>query len=97
MKKTILALSLVTATAFAGHALAEGHEGKGPRHHRGDHMFEQTDTNKDGVVTKAEFRAQGDKLFAKLDTNGDGKITKEERDARRAEFKAKRAAAKAAE
>lgn len=99
-KTTALALSLATAL-FAGQALAEHHEGKG--HHKG-HMFEETDTNKDGKITKAEFQAQGDKIFAKMDTDGDGVITKEETEAKRkeweakrAEWKAKREATKAAE
>ncbi len=103
-KTTVLALSLATAL-FAGQALAEHHEGKeGPGGHRKGQMFEETDTNKDGVVTKAEFHAQGDKMFAKLDANGDGKITKDEREAmkkqheaKRDEWKAKKAAADKAE
>lgn len=97
MKKiTVMALSLATAL-FAGQALAEHHEGKGPGgidSKRGN-MFEESDTNKDGAVTKEEFRAQGDKLFAKLDTNGDGKIDTSEHEARVKEWQAKRAEWKA--
>lgn len=87
-KTTVLALSLATVL-FAGQAMAEHHEGKGPGGRHGK-MFEETDSNKDGTVTKDEFRAQGDKLFAKLDTNGDGTITKDEHEARKQEWKAKR-------
>lgn len=91
-KTTALALSLVTAL-FAGQALAEHHEGD----HKGKHgrMFEETDTNKDGFVTKDEWRAKGDKMFAQQDTNGDGKISKEEREAKRMEWEAKKAEWKA--
>ena len=105
-KTTVIALSLVTAL-FAGQALAAPKEvptGKGPGGHGHERMFDKADTNKDGVVTKEEFRAHSDKIFAKLDKNGDGKITKEERDAahkehqaKREEWKAKKEAAKKAE
>lgn len=94
-KTTALTLSLLTAL-FAGQALAE-HHGKG-------HMFQKTDTNQDGVVTKAEFQAQGDKMFARTDTNGDGKIDQAEHEAKmkqwqekRAEWKAKKEAGAKAE
>ncbi len=83
----------VMVALFAGQAMAEGPKGEhGKRHGQ---MFEETDTNKDGIVTREEFHAQGDKLFAKLDTNGDGKITKAERDAKHAEMKEKWAAKRA--
>jgi hypothetical protein len=36
------------------------------------------DTNKDGVVDRAEWQAGQEKRFRRLDTNGDGKLTKEE-------------------
>lgn len=86
-KQTLIALSL--AALIATPALAE--HGKDGHPHRGPgHMFEKADTNKDGVVTKEEFRAQSDKFFAKLDTNGDGKITKQEQEEAHAKFKQKR-------
>lgn len=47
------------------------------RHHRG-HMFESTDINKDGVVSKDEFTARGEEMFSKLDTNKDGVVTQDE-------------------
>ncbi len=43
-----------------------------------DRMFEEMDTNHDGVVTKKEFDAFHDKRFQELDANHDGKITREE-------------------
>lgn len=36
--------------------------------------FVLLDSNKDGVVTLAEFMAQGDRNFARCDTNNDGRI-----------------------
>lgn len=88
-----LAAALLAGQAYANDAAKEGMH-HGPHGKRG-HGFEEADTNKDGNVTKDEFRAQGDKIFDKLDTNHDGKISKDERDARRKEFEAKRAEWKA--
>ncbi|MFO1157344.1 MAG: EF-hand domain-containing protein [Reyranellaceae bacterium] len=36
------------------------------------------DTNKDGVVDRAEWKAGQEARFRRLDANGDGKLTKEE-------------------
>lgn len=46
------------------------------RHHRRGHRFgmRRIDTDRDGKITKAEYRAAGDKLFAWLDRNKDGVI-----------------------
>ncbi|MBX3594194.1 hypothetical protein [Sphingomonas sp.] len=41
---------------------------------RGPGMLMMADTNKDGVVTRAEFDAMSAAHFAQLDTNKDGKI-----------------------
>ncbi len=38
----------------------------------------KADTNKDGVITKAEFTAHANVKFAALDTNKDGKISSAE-------------------
>ncbi|MGE0660536.1 MAG: EF-hand domain-containing protein [Reyranellaceae bacterium] len=45
---------------------------------RGEKMFNDLDTDKDGRITKAEFDAAGEKLFARLDVNSDGQIAKGE-------------------
>lgn len=50
------------------------HKGDG----RGEKMFEQKDTNKDGVISEAEFMDGAKKRFAEVDADHDGKITKEE-------------------
>jgi hypothetical protein len=43
-------------------------------------FFDATDTNKDGVLSKAEWDAAGRKPegFAMMDSNKDGKVTKAE-------------------
>ncbi|MGH8050281.1 MAG: HvfA family oxazolone/thioamide-modified RiPP metallophore [Arenimonas sp.] len=38
----------------------------------------QADTNKDGVITKAEHTAQANSMFAAMDKNKDGKISSAE-------------------
>lgn len=52
--------------------------GPGPK----GQMFEQKDTNGDGVVSKDEFlafsQAKAEERFGKMDADGDGKITREE-------------------
>lgn len=67
---------LVVLAGASTLALAATDDASG-RPHRGE-IFAATDTNKDGVVTKDEFKARGDEKFSKLDTNKDGVVTKEE-------------------
>jgi Ca2+-binding EF-hand superfamily protein len=40
--------------------------------------FEQADTNGDGVVTRAEFKASRSARFAQMDRNGDGAISRDD-------------------
>ncbi|WP_119299532.1 EF-hand domain-containing protein [Dongia deserti] len=72
MRRTF-ALAISTAlglTAFAGAALSE----------RGPGLFERSDTNGDGFVSKEEFAAGRDTMFTKLDANSDGTIDQAEID-----------------
>lgn len=99
----ILAAAL-GGTAFAGTAYAAQDQAQPTapaagmhRHHRGHgDPLARLDTNKDGVVTRAEAIAAADARFAKADTNGDGKITQDEvqakREAMRAKWQQRRAA-----
>src|SRR4030095_7158594 len=56
--------------ALSGAALAD----------RGPGMFERSDANGDGFVTKEEFAAARNSMFTKLDANGDGVIDQSELD-----------------
>ncbi len=54
----------------------EGRGGK--RGGRGGSGMMMADTDKDGVITRAEYDAQSAQRFTKLDSNNDGRITKDE-------------------
>lgn len=107
MKKPVLAA--LALCLFASPVLAEGHEG-GPGGHKGprgpEHFMQKVDADKDGKVSKAEWNAKGDTMFNESDSNTDGFISKEEAQAfhakrmekwkaKKAEWQAKQAAAKA--
>lgn len=47
--------------------------------HMGDRMLERADTNKDGMVTRDEFRAVATRMFDRQDANKDGRIDAAER------------------
>lgn len=73
---TVIALIII----FFGNittSFAEGGKGKGCSSHKGK-MFERTDTNGDGVISREEFSAKAERRFKKMDANSDGKVTKEE-------------------
>lgn len=52
-------------------------------------MMMHADTNRDGILTKAEATAAAAAMFDRVDTNKDGRIDQAERDAARAQMKAK--------
>lgn len=56
---------------------------------KGHGMFERTDTNGDGFISKVEFDAGRDGMFAKFDANKDGVVTQEEMQAARDAWRAK--------
>ncbi len=56
---------------------------------KGHGMFERTDTDGDGFITKVEFDAGRDGMFARLDANKDGVVTQEEMQAARDAWRAK--------
>lgn len=60
------------------HAMG-GRQGKRGGHGGMGMMGMMADTNKDGVITRAEFDAGVTSHFAQMDTNGDGTVTVEER------------------
>lgn len=82
--KKLLAISAL-ALILSGPAMA-GEEGQ----HEPGKMFEKVDTDKDGLISKAEFLAKHEEMFTKIDTNTDGSLSKEELDAGREKWKAMR-------
>jgi EF hand len=80
-----LALGL-TQLAYANH---DGKDGKSCEHKK--HSMMDSDTNKDGAISRDEFmsghQARADKMFAKMDANNDGKIDQAERDVMKAKWK----------
>lgn len=81
MKFLFLTAALGT-TILGGAAIAQGAD---PIRH-GPHrpMFERLDTNRDGVITRAEATAAADRAFGLLDINKDGRISRDEIDSLRA-------------
>ena len=67
--------------------LTADHLGRGGTEEDANEEFDGLDTDKDGKLTKEEFRmafpelrrrAEADKMFAEIDTDGDGFLTREE-------------------
>ncbi|ADU13467.1 EF-hand domain-containing protein [Asticcacaulis excentricus] len=87
MKKTPLliasALFLLPAAAMAqtdGQTPSPGgwgNSGPGPRM-TPDERFARMDTNKDGFITRDEFKGRRPEAFDMMDANKDGKLTKDE-------------------
>jgi len=107
----VAALSLSAAPVFAEDAPQPapagdvGHDGSPPMdakkggdfEKRGKEMFEKTDTNKDGFLSREEMAASQkermDEMFDKTDSDKDGKLSPQElkagREAMREKFRAK--------
>lgn len=92
------AIALGAAPAFAEHGGPHGPGPGGPGGPGGHggpgmHFFEESDTNKDGFLTKEEMREAQEKrlneMFEKLDTDKDGKLSKEELQKGHAEMRKK--------
>lgn len=87
---TIRILTLGAAFALAASAVAIAADDQpGPRGEErvvivtgpgGPHgaMHGDMDADKDGIITRDEFRAMHDRMFGKLDKNGDGRISADE-------------------
>jgi hypothetical protein len=95
MRPTLFALSLFAITLFVASPAGAAQKKKGGKipaevKAKAQALFDKTDTNHDGKISKEEFsKAVGslpikipsatiDKAFSKLDLNGDGFLTKEE-------------------
>lgn len=55
-------------------ALADMHSGYA------DKIFEEKDTNSDGVISKTEFLEHSEKRFSQMDIDGNGEVVQEELD-----------------
>lgn len=75
MKRFIIAAAL-SATTLAGVAVAQNVPQPGTISARGP---AKADTNRDGIVTRAEASAAADAMFARMDKNRNGKISADER------------------
>ena len=83
----LAALTLgLTQLAYANH---DGADGKHCAHKK--HGMQDSDTNKDGAISRDEFmsshQARAEQHFTKMDANNDGKIEQAERDAMKAKWK----------
>jgi Ca2+-binding EF-hand superfamily protein len=90
--KVMLAVGAIAlgTTTMVGVGLADGkggrgyhgagHHGGGPGWHSGrmERLFEQFDTNQDGVVTQVEIDEVRSSRLAEFDADGDGSLTLEE-------------------
>lgn len=72
MTKVLTAVTLAAAMLTAPAAFA-GREDEGA-----DHFVQMCDTDKDGMVSKAEVMKQVEKMFDKHDTKKAGKIDKKQ-------------------
>lgn len=78
-----LMLSVALTFCLSQAAYADHHEVDGKHCQHKTHMMQDTDTNKDGAISRDEFmaghQARADKMFAKMDANNDGVIDATER------------------
>lgn len=81
MTTVALGSLFVGGLATAHLAYAQPGADAGPRGRGG--MMAQSDANKDGKISKAEFTTTLEARFAKMDVDHDGQITQKDRDARR--------------
>ena len=75
MRIVVVASGLAAAVAFAAPALAEEDHGLSRFH---QFMWQQLDTDGDGVITRQETEARHQALFAEADVDGDGKLNFDE-------------------
>lgn len=75
MKTKLILASMLTVATLAAPALANDHDWK--------EKFTAADTNKDGVLNAAEWKAAGwsEDKWAKVDANADGRVTMAEKEA----------------
>jgi len=95
MKKVVTVVACV-AVALMAAGIARAGEGEGKKPHKGADFFTKADTDKDGKLSLAEYKAVNTKpdaeaKFAAADTDKDGFLTPEELKAAKAHKKAEKA------
>jgi hypothetical protein len=75
---SLVATLLFTLAAPAFAAPSDPDPGKAPPARERTSGLMRYDTNKDGFVDRAEWKAGQEARFKQLDTNGDGKLTQDE-------------------
>ncbi len=86
---TVAIMALGSAFARAADAPTPPADGKGMMGNHHGKMMEKMDTDKDGIITRAEHDAFSATRFTEMDTDKDGKVTKEELEKHRQEKMAK--------
>ncbi|MDJ0821912.1 MAG: calcium-binding protein [Paracoccaceae bacterium] len=76
MKRTATILTGAVIATIGLTSVAVAHDGRGGRGM--EIIFENVDTDQDGLITSAEIEAARDARFAEMDSNGDGFVTAEE-------------------
>ncbi|MDF7773815.1 hypothetical protein P1X14_01025, partial [Sphingomonas sp. AOB5] len=81
LKTRLFAAALAASLTIGGsaYALSPAQSAQDAPAPRGGGILLRADTNKDGIVTRAEMIADAEARFAKRDTNKDGKIGADER------------------
>jgi Ca2+-binding EF-hand superfamily protein len=81
MRKILLAAAGAAVLTAGGCGFAQAQDGS----RDGGHRLFQSDSNSDGVLTRAELDAGRDAMFARLDGDNNGALTREELHAERGE------------
>lgn len=76
--KNIHSLLLAAALSLPAFAFADHDGGASCKRPNSAKQFKEIDTDNDGTVDKAEFRAMHDKMFDAMDGDHDGTLTQDE-------------------
>lgn len=88
MRKILLVAAGAAALAASACGFAQAQNG--PEDRGAHHGLFESDSNNDGVLTRAEFDAGRQTLFARLDADNNGQLSREEMRAQRGEHRGRR-------